>query len=167
MNHWPEKRVPYCSATDVVVLQPMHWKDNRVTTSIAYWSTDLGFIAPVLCQWWWAGEAGLTCVDVGHSHEPPQSAAFLLQFTEELVTSLPRCEREVTSSPLRIQYIPDCPCGLQINMRLHVQLLIELCICGMHSAVQELLCYVYVYLEFMHILPISSWCLKRTQYGTL
>ena len=30
----------------------------------------------------------LTHVDVGHSHEPPQSAALLLQLTEELVSSL-------------------------------------------------------------------------------
>ena len=54
-------------------------------------STDLGAVGPVLCQWWWAGGAGLTHVDVGHSHDPPQSTALLLQLTEELVNSLPRC----------------------------------------------------------------------------
>ena len=84
------KRVPHCSATDVVVLHPMHWKDDRVTTSTDCRSTDLGFVGPVLCQWWWAGGAGLTRVDVGHSHEPPQSTALLLQLTEELVSSLLR-----------------------------------------------------------------------------
>ena len=43
--YWYMKRVPHCSATDVVVLHPMHWKDNRVTTSLDYWSTDLGALA--------------------------------------------------------------------------------------------------------------------------
>ena len=86
---WILKCVPHCSATDIVVLHPMHWKDDRVTTSTDCRSTDLGTIGPVLCQWWWAGGAGLTHVDVGHSHEPPQSAALLLQLTEELVSSLP------------------------------------------------------------------------------
>ena len=90
-SYWPVKRVPHCSATDVVVLHPMHWKDDRVTTYIDCRSTDLGAVGPVLCQWWWAGEAGLTRVDVGHPHEPLQSAALLLQLTEELVSSLPRC----------------------------------------------------------------------------
>ena len=86
--YWIGKWVPHCSATDVVVLHPMHWKDNRVTTYTYCWSTDLGAVGPVLCQWWWAGGAGLTRVDVGHSHEPPQSTALLLQLTEELVSSL-------------------------------------------------------------------------------
>ena len=30
--YWCIKQVPHCSATDVVVPHPMHWKDNRVTT---------------------------------------------------------------------------------------------------------------------------------------
>ena len=80
-----------CSATDVVVLQPMHWKDDRITTYTDCRPTDLGAVSPVLCQWWWAGGTGLTRVDVGHSHEPSQSAALLLQLTEELVSSLLRC----------------------------------------------------------------------------
>ena len=99
--YWIGKRVPHCSATDVVVLHPMHWKDDRVTTYTDCRSTDLDAVGPVLCQWWWAGGTGLTHVDVGHSHEPPHvdvghshepplSAALLLQLTEELVSSLPR-----------------------------------------------------------------------------
>ena len=88
--YWIIKRVPHCSATDIVVLHPMHWKDDRVTTKMDSRSADLGAVGPVLCQWWWAGGAGLTHVDVGHSHEPPLSAALLLQLTEELVSSLPR-----------------------------------------------------------------------------
>ena len=69
--YWIVKRVPHCSATDVVVLHPMHWKDDWVTTSTDCRSTDLGTVGPVLCQWWWAGGTGITHVDVGHSHEPP------------------------------------------------------------------------------------------------
>ena len=88
--YWTVKRVPHCSATYVVVLHRMHWKDDRVTTSWDCTSTDLGAVGPVLCQWWWAGGAGLTRIDVGHSHESPQSAALLLQLTEELVSSLSR-----------------------------------------------------------------------------
>ena len=92
-TYWIVKRVPHCLATDVVVLHPMHWKDDRVTTSLDSRSTDLSSaqFSQVLSQWWWAGEAGLTRVDVGHSHEPPQSTALLLQLTEELVSSLLRC----------------------------------------------------------------------------
>ena len=90
MTHVEVKRVPHCSDTDIVVPHPMHWKDDSVTIISVCRSTDLGAIGPVLYQWWWAGEAGLTHVDVSNSHEPPQSAALFLQLTEELVSSLLR-----------------------------------------------------------------------------
>ena len=89
--YWIVKRVPHCSATDIVVQNPMHCKVDTVTTLSNCRSADLDTVGPVLCQWWWAGGAGLTHVDVGHSHEPPQSTALLLQLTEELVSSLPHC----------------------------------------------------------------------------
>ena len=89
--YWIVKRVPHCSATDIVVQNPMYCKVDTVTTLSNCRSADLDTVDPVLCQWWWAGGAGLTHVDVGHSHEPSQSTALLLQLTEELVSSLPHC----------------------------------------------------------------------------
>ena len=74
----------------VTLLKLCHVKCDEKGTSELLWHCSVVVSYIVRCEWFSAQVwAGLTHVDVGHSHEPPRSTALLLQFTEELVSSLP------------------------------------------------------------------------------